>query len=431
LQPLQTEIHAPRPPQGAGAIRQVLVVDDSRAQRRLVSAALLRLGYQVAEAGSGAEALEFCRTHPVDLVVSDWMMPGMDGLSFCRAFRGLKRDSYGYFILLTSKSDKHEVALGLDAGADDFLAKPVNPDELRARISAGERIVRMERELTEKNRLIGSALSEIRSLYDSLDRELIEARKLQQSLVRERHRDFGTAEVSLLLRPSGHVGGDLVGCFEIDAHRIGLYAIDVSGHGVTSAIMTARLAGLFSAATPDQNIALKAEGRGHTARPPAEVAAALNHLLLEEMKTDQYLTLLYAEVDLTTGQTALVQAGHPHPAVQRADGRVEFLGNGGLPVGLIPDARYQDVTVLLQPGDRLMLMSDGITECEDPSGVQLAEAGVAHILTANRDLRGPMLLEAMMWDLNSFAGGSDFQDDVSGVLFEFKSLGGNPGPAEA
>ncbi|KDB02663.1 chemotaxis protein CheY [Defluviimonas sp. 20V17] len=428
---MQSENRAPHASQGAGAIRQVLVVDDSRAQRRLVSAALLRLGYQVAEAGSGAEALEFCRAHPVDLVVSDWMMPGMDGLSFCRAFRALKRDSYGYFILLTSKSDKHDVALGLDAGADDFLAKPVNPDELRARVAAGERIVRMERELTEKNRVIGSALSEIRSLYDSLDRELIEARKLQQSLVRERHRDFGAAEVSLLLRPSGHVGGDLVGCFPIGAQRIGLYAIDVSGHGVTSALMTARLAGLFSAATPDQNIALRAEGPGHSARSPAEVAAALNRLLLDEMKTDQYLTLLYAEVDLTTGRTALVQAGHPHPAVQHADGRIEFLGNGGLPVGLIPNARYQDVTVLLRPGDRLILMSDGITECEDPAGAQLAEAGVARILTANRQLCGPTLLEAMMWDLNSFSGGSDFRDDVSGVLLELKHLSEDPGPSEA
>lgn len=420
MQTSQVKIGGPQPPPATGAIRRVLVVDDSRAQRRLVCASLLRLGYQVAEAGSGAEALAHCRDNPVDLVLSDWMMPGMDGLSFCRAFRALKTESYGYFILLTSNSAKAEVALGLNAGADDFLAKPVDPNELRARISAGERIVRMERELTERNRLIGSALAEIRSLYTALDRDLVEARRLQQSLIKERYRDFGPAQVSLLLRPSGHVGGDLVGFFPIDRRRIGLYAIDVSGHGVTSALMTARLAGLFTAAMPDQSIALQVQNGVPTARPPSEVAAALNRLLLEEIRTDQYLTLLYAEADLLTGRVVLVQAGHPHPAVQRASGQVEFLGHGGLPVGLLAEARWQDVTVVLNPGDRLVLMSDGITECTDASGTQLAEAGVARMLAANRDLGGPTLLEALMWDLSKFAAGQDFQDDVSGVLYEFR-----------
>ena len=107
-----------------------------------------------------------------DLVMSDWMMPGLSGLEFCRAFREMPRETYGYFILLTSKSDKTEVALGLDAGADDFLTKPVNAAELRARIAAGARILQMERELTEKNRLIKSTLDELQALYDSLDSDL-------------------------------------------------------------------------------------------------------------------------------------------------------------------------------------------------------------------------------------------------------------------
>ena len=124
----------------------------------------------------------------------------------------MRRKSYGYFILLTSKSDKEEVAHGLDAGADDFLTKPVNAGELRARISAGARILGMERELTEKNRLIKSTLDELQVLYDSLDSDLIEAKKLQQSLVRERHRDFGPRGLPDAAI-GGHVGGDLVGMF--------------------------------------------------------------------------------------------------------------------------------------------------------------------------------------------------------------------------
>ena len=118
------------------AIQTVLVVDDSRMQRRILCASLRRWGFVVSEAASGTEALQVCREHPPDLVLSDWMMPGMDGLDFCREFRAMPRETYGYFILLTSKSGKEEIANGLDAGADDFLTKPVNASELRARIAA-------------------------------------------------------------------------------------------------------------------------------------------------------------------------------------------------------------------------------------------------------------------------------------------------------
>jgi len=402
-----------------GAVRRVLVVDDSRMQRRILSATLARAGYEVIEAASGAEALEIAARLVPDLILSDWMMPGMDGLEFCRAFRAQMRGRYVYFILLTSKTETNDVAQGLQSGADDFLTKPVNGQELRARIAAGERILRMERELNEKNRLVSSTLDALQSLYDSLDRDLIEARKLQQSLVRERHRSFGTAEVSLLLRPSGHVGGDLVGFFRINARRVGLFSIDVSGHGVTSALMTARLSGLLSGASPEQNVALALTDLGVCdARPPAEVAAYLNRLILEEMATESYFTLLYADIDLISGRAVMVQAGHPYPAIQRACGRIEYPGQGGLPVGLIEAAEYQDFTVELRPGDRLLLASDGITEAMNAEGAQLEEAGLSRLMTRNAGLGGPAFLEAVVRDLEAFTGG-EFTDDVSAVFFEF------------
>ena len=411
----------------SGAVRRVLLVDDSRVQRKILSASLRRWGYEVLEAGSATEALALCNQITVDVVVSDWMMPGMSGLEFCSAFRALSRDSYGYFILLTSKSDKGEIARGLDAGADDFLAKPVNADELRARITAGERILRMEQELREKNRLVTSTLAEIQTLYDSLNRDLIEAQKLQQSLIRERHHSFGNAEVSLLLRPSGHVGGDLVGFFSINHKRVGLFSIDVSGHGVTSALMTARLAGFLSSSSPDRNIALFEEDGIFHARPPHDVAAQLNRLLMEEIETETYFTLLYADVNLATGKVAMVQAGHPHPVVQRADGAIEYLGGGGLPIGLLADAAYESFEMHLSPGDRLFLMSDGFTECADLAGNELGEAGLTRLLQNNAALRAEAFLEAMVWDLQDYAGEQDFHDDVSGVLFEFGGIKIDPG----
>lgn len=410
---------APARADTAGA-RRVLVADDSRMQRRILTASLRRLGYEVVEAATGDAALQICRTGQIDLVLSDWVMPGMDGLEFCRAFRELQPGRYGYFILLTSKSGKEDIALGLDAGADDFLTKPVNSDELRARIQAGERILKMERELVEKNRVARDALEEIRGLYDALDRDLAEAKKLQQSLVPEVFQDFGPARVSLLLRSSGHVGGDLVGHFPIDDDRIGLFALDVSGHGVGSAMMTARLAGLLGGAVPEQNVMLRRLRDGSfTARRPHEAASRLNRQLLAEIDTEHYFTMLLAEFDMTTGRVSMVQAGHPHPALQHADGRVEFLGKGGLPVGLVPDASFETFDIQLAPGDRLLIHSDGLTECPDGAGGLVEEAGLERLLTRHGDLAGQELLSTLSWELRLIAGADDLPDDLSALLLEY------------
>lgn len=254
------------------------------------------------EAESGGEAIRLAAAHCPDLVLSDWMMPGMSGLELCRKFRELDGEEYCYFILLTSKSDKEEVARGLDSGADDFLSKPVDNNELRARISAGERLIEMQRNMVQANRALSETLGELQQLYDNIDSDLKEAKKLQQSLVKERYRKMPVGDVSLLLRSSGHVGGDLVGFFEAGPKHIGLFALDVSGHGVSSALMTARLAGYLSSAAPDQNVALRKNRNDEfVPRAPDEVVADLNSLVLNEMETEHYFTLLLAFVELETG----------------------------------------------------------------------------------------------------------------------------------
>jgi sigma-B regulation protein RsbU (phosphoserine phosphatase) len=399
---------------------RVLIVDDSRLQRRILSSSVKRWGFEVHEAASGEEALEICQTVAPDLVLSDWMMPGMNGLEFCDAFRKVTVDRYGYFILLTSKSEKNEVAIGLEAGADDFLTKPVDSNELRARIAAGERILRMQRELTEKNRLITDTLDELQRLYDSLDNDLLEAKKLQQSLIPERHKSFDTGDLTLLLRSSGHVGGDLVGFFPGGEGHLGLYSIDVSGHGISSALMTARLAGYLSASAPDQNVALARGADGsYSFLPPEQVIEKLNNLILEEMETEHYFTLLLADVNLATGHVRMAQAGHPHPAIQRADGRIEQDGPGGFPVGLLSGIVFTQFEAQLDPGDRLILLSDGVTECPDENGKMLEEEGLADFLVEMADVHGQAFFETMMWKLDEFTDGKPFPDDVSGVMFEY------------
>lgn len=401
-------------------VRVVLLVDESRVQRRILSALLIKWGYEVAEAKTGDEALEYCASNHVDFIISGWIMSGMSGLEFCEKFRALARDSYGYFILLTSKSETQEVVHGLEVGADDFLAKPVNANELRARLSAGERVLRMEQELHDKNELIQEAFEKLQKHHEAIDRDLKQARKIQESLVPERHRSFGESQLSMLLKPCGHVGGDLVGMFSQGDSQIGFYNIDVSGHGITSAMMTARLAGYLNGRFPEQNIALRHRFETFYAmRPPDEVARMLNERLLADTGVEEYFTMVFGVVDLTTGRVRFVQAGHPHPVVQRASGDLEFVGQGGLPIGLVADADYDMCEILLKPGDRLLIHSDGFTEAVCSSGKMLEEEGLSQMLVRCANVKGPDVLDDLFWQLTERQNGAALDDDVSAVMLEY------------
>ncbi|MEM7088300.1 MAG: fused response regulator/phosphatase [Pseudomonadota bacterium] len=405
-----------------GAIRKVLVVDDSRLQRRILVASLKKWGFDVIEADNGDAAIALCADNPPDLVLSDWVMPGMSGLEFCREFRRLDTRQYSYFILLTSKSEKQEVARGLDAGADDFLIKPLEADELRARISAGARILDMQRELSEKNRLIESALEELKLAHDAIDKDLIQARKIQESLVPELTREFGRSRISLLLKPCGHIGGDLVGMFSPGVNRIGFYSIDVSGHGITSAMMTARLGGYLSSKHFEQNVAMeKRFDKFYALLQPDDVAAKLNARLMADSGVEEYFTMVYAIVDLRNGHMKMVQAGHPHPLVLRSDGTSEFLGDGGLPIGLLPDVSFHQIETHLEPGDRLLLYSDGFTECHLAGGGLLDEDGLRDMAQdCAKDQGGSEFLDDVFWRLTQVMSPDiGIGDDVSAVFFEY------------
>ena len=398
----------------------ILVVDDSRAQRKLLTKTLARWGHKTLEADSGQSALEVCRSETVSFVISDWMMPGMSGVEFCRAFRELKGEEPAYFILLTAQTERDVLAEGLESGADDFLSKPFNTIEMKARIKAGERILHAQNDLKEKRDQLQDTLAELQSLYSAVDRDLQEARSFQQALVPQRHYQLGRGDVSLLYEPSGHVGGDLCGLFPISDHRYGIYSVDVAGHGVASALMTARIAGFLNPASPDRNIALLAAPDGsHDMRRPDEVCGMLNDLLLAEIETDRYFTMVLADVDFASGHVTMAQAGHPNPAILRGDGRVEYVSSFGMPIGLISGAEFSCFEVSLGLDDRLLLHSDGLTECPiDSEGTLLEEEGLSDLLRKASVLNGEKFMQELHLRLSEASGLDEFPDDLSAVLIE-------------
>jgi sigma-B regulation protein RsbU (phosphoserine phosphatase) len=385
-----------------------------------VAVHLKKWGFTVFEAASGKEALAVCKNENVDMVLSDWVMPEMTGLEFCEAFRGLTRDRYGYFILLTSKSEKTDIAIGLDKGADDFLSKPVNATELRARIKAGQRVLDMETKLQVENDRTNCALEELRLINDEINKDLAQAEKLQKSLLPPSHVVHDSYSLSNIFKSSGHVGGDIVGTFHLDNDRIAVYSLDVSGHGVSSALLTVQLFGLLSPYSKSNNLAFRSDGAGgFNILEPHEIATEFNRRMLDEMNTDLYFTLSYADINLTTGDIKMVQAGHPFPVIFNKEHGVTLKGKGGPPIGLIPGIEFETFSFKIKPNDKLLLHSDGLTECQNLSGELLDDEGLERILLRHADSHGPELLNDIVWELTEFADGDDFGDDLSAILFEF------------
>ncbi len=128
---------------------RVLIADDDNTLRTLLSTLLKRAGYEVLQASDGRMAWEIWQREFVRILVTDWTMPDMDGLELIGRIRAASAPGYTYLILLTARDDRADRIAGLDSGADDYLSKPVDPGELRARLAIGERILNLETRLSE------------------------------------------------------------------------------------------------------------------------------------------------------------------------------------------------------------------------------------------------------------------------------------------
>jgi sigma-B regulation protein RsbU (phosphoserine phosphatase) len=409
----------PLSPRGAHG-RTVLIVEDSRSQRILLRARLQRWGCEVIEAADGLAALTILRSHRVPMVISDWMMPGMTGPELCRALRSAPDGGpYTYVILLTAKHDKDDVAAGLSAGADDFLSKPVDEGELLARLDAGFRVIEMQERMVDQAQRIARDYRELRGLYETIDRDLRAASLLQRETLPPALGTCNGSTLAVQVQSAGHVGGDLVGYFPIGETGIGVYSIDVAGHGVASSLMTVRLAQLFDPRDPRANIAFRVSRDGlPVIRDPAEVMAELNTLFQNTGSHDLYFTMALAILDLGTGTGRICQAGHPSPALLGRSGTVRFLGSGGPPVGLLPDSAFVSEAFQIEPGGRLLLYSDGLTEAAQADGSMVDETGLAALLADQADLSTGSLIPTLLTRLRAATGRSTFDDDLSALLVE-------------
>jgi phosphoserine phosphatase RsbU/P len=379
----------------------VLIVDDSSNYRLLLRHTLSKQGFGVVEAEDGEQALRLLREHQeIAMVVSDWEMPELDGLGLCRAIREESLGRYVYIILLTARDGSGALVDGMEAGADDFLTKPVDVNELRVRLRAGQRVIDLESALAERNRHLDTA-------YRQIHNDLQAAAAVQRSMLPPAEMIFDRLNCEWLFVPSAYLSGDMLNVKAIDDENIIFYDIDVAGHGVPAAMLSVIVNRLL--AQESERIA-----EGATCSPAA-VVSKMNSLLARELSDGAYFTMVYGVINTRTGEGSLTQAGHTHPLLVNTDGQVTKLGHGGFPVGLIDGCDYETIAFSLQPSDRLYLYSDGVTECMNAASEQFGDARFEHFLSMHAHIPLRDTLDALRQRLHEWRGddSAEFEDDIS------------------
>jgi sigma-B regulation protein RsbU (phosphoserine phosphatase) len=392
---------------------KAIVIDDAADIRIYVRALLEKWGYEADDASDGAEGFARIKESEIRIVVCDWVMPGMSGLDLCRAVREADLGHYVYIILLTGRSDKADLLEGLNAGADDFLSKPFDARVLQARLRVGERILALEQRLATQNNELRDSRNRLEHAYGQIQADLETAARIQVQMLPTSDRALFPFRAEWLFLPASQVSGDSFNFFELTTDVIGFYHLDVSGHGIPAALLSASLS---RSLTPGG-------GPGVAARSdflsPARFLADLNHqLCAPDNETENFATVVYGTLDKGTGEATIALAGHPLPIVLHADGGVEYLKPGGLPVGMFPDASYDSQVVRLAPGDRLILYSDGVTECQNPHGELFGDEQMQAVTTAATRTPSARLTATLSDSLHAWRRGSDFEDDVSVLVLE-------------
>lgn len=398
---------------------KALIIDDAPDIRIYVRSLLEKWGYEAIDANQGFDGIALIRESGIRIVVCDWEMPGMSGPELCRAVRKSEIGHYVYVILLTGRTEKADLVEGLNAGADDFLSKPVDAQVLKARVRVAERILNLEQQLAEQNRELKSSRNQLQRAYDQIQSDLTAAARIQHQMLPTSDRAVLPLRAEWLFLPAAQVSGDNFNFFELTPDRIGFYHLDVSGHGIPAALLSASLnRSLAPGGGP--GVAVRADFLD-----PARFLTDLNRQLGDaDAEVENFATVVYGTLDRHTGEGQIALAGHPLPIIRRRHGEIEYLKPGGLPVGMFPDVAYDSQQFRLGTGDRLILYSDGVTECQNTGGEAFGDAQLQAVAKAATSASSQSLTDNLADSLREWRGSNDFEDDISVLVLERQAVTG-------
>ena len=255
----------------------------------------------------------------------------------------------------------------------------------------------------------------LRRAKAALDHDLKLAARVQQALLPPASLQLEGLDIASVMSPCTDLAGDAVGVLRLPRRQVGLYMLDVSGHGVGAALLSFTLNHMLSPAA-EGALLIEDSGQELVVVAPSRVAERLNRQFPMD-RTRQYFTLVYGIFDPAHGRFSYVIAGHPAPIVLPRLGPAVPLQGGGLPIGMIEHATFDDEAVTLQPGDRLYFYTDGVIEALNESE---QEFGHARLMTEIERLRGHPLRQGLDVIAEIIIGwsGSHLADDMSLLAIE-------------
>lgn len=392
----------------------LLLVDDDAANLRILHETLRAGSYRLLTARSGEQALAVAAKARPDLILLDIVMPGIDGFETCARLKADPATAGSAVIFLSALDDAKDKVRGLEMGAVDYVSKPFHPEEVIARVETHLKIRRLERRLVENNRELDAANQRMR-------RDLEAAAQVQQSFLPQTAPDISGVHFAWRYRPCEELGGDCFNVWELDERYVGMYVLDVTGHGVPSSLLAVTIARALSPSGSGESVLTQRsdESPGHGMVGPAEVARRLNRTFPMERQTMLYFTLVYGILDTATGELRYVCAGNPGPIRASADGRVAVHDAPAVPIGLLPDSDYEESLLCLEPGDRVYLHSDGVSEERNAVGEVFGRERMMDIIAASRPSAVEDSLDALIEAATRWRGGRQLRDDVAVVAFEY------------
>jgi sigma-B regulation protein RsbU (phosphoserine phosphatase) len=382
--------------------RRLLLVEDSSTMRRMISTLLGDEGFEVATAVDGHDGLARAREEPrPELILTDYEMPGLDGAGLCRAVKEDRELRTIPVLLLTTLGESENRVTGLDSGADDYIQKPKNPDEIRelfARIRAHLRIADLRAELAERNRLLESA-------HKKLSFELDLARKVQFALMPRPPAPRGVLRVAVRYNPANQLGGDIYDFYRMENNRLGILVADVSGHGVNSAMLSGMVKTL---AAPLSMVALE----------PGELLAGLDVAGSQFFPEGYFCTGFYLIADEETGLVRYAGVGHPPAIVVGPNGPRTLRSNPGmLGIGMV-DGTAGD-SDRLAPRESLIIYTDGLPDAMDTSDHLFGEDRLKTVLQSHHGGDPEEILDAVDKALADHTAPGRPADDINIIVLQY------------
>jgi sigma-B regulation protein RsbU (phosphoserine phosphatase) len=376
---------------------KILVVDDDAPTRKVLMRMLTTTGYECRECESGADAWERVRSkQPPALLLLDLDMPGVNGAQLLKRMRSDPDPTIAHMpaIMLTGHGGQESEVLCLEAGADDFVIKPINAAVLRARIDTQLRLQFLRRQLQQKN-------EELESWRRNLERDLEAARLTQQSLIPHKPPKLPGWDVAACFRPVIQVGGDIYGWLRMKDGRFLFWIADATGHGASAALITTLTKLLFHHGTGEHDA-------------PANIMQAVNNDFRSIFGARSFMTAMCVALESDTGKATVVGAGHPPLLISRRKGGVDLIASSAPPLGLIESPKFVETPVNIGKEETFILYTDGLFGSGDGKKTRLTP----ELLAQTVDRTAPtaeMLLARMLNQIAPSDGIAHLPDDMAAV----------------